>query len=119
MATKSFFRGWVKALRSGKFKQAKFALYDKDEKAYCCLGVACLLRAREEKKKTGKQAGLRKYQMSVKDASEGEGCQTPKADIEYAGTWLLPFNDQTILSRMNDDGKPFWLIADYIESKYL
>lgn len=30
---------WVKALRSGKYKQAKEVLSDR--KGYCCLGVAC------------------------------------------------------------------------------
>lgn len=43
---------WVKALRSGKYKQAKAALYQpkgKDtsegfsNRGYCCLGVACAI----------------------------------------------------------------------------
>lgn len=32
---------WVAALRSGKYKQGKDFLYNKDEDTYCCLGVAC------------------------------------------------------------------------------
>ena len=30
---------WLKALRSGKYKQGKGALYDPKTKAFCCLGV--------------------------------------------------------------------------------
>lgn len=30
---------WVKALRSGKYKQGYNQLYDHDDKSYCCLGV--------------------------------------------------------------------------------
>lgn len=33
------FMKWIKALRSGKFKQGKGAL--QTEQGYCCLGVAC------------------------------------------------------------------------------
>lgn len=30
---------WVKALRSGKYKQGRGRLYDPDTKSFCCLGV--------------------------------------------------------------------------------
>jgi hypothetical protein len=36
-----FAKEWVKALRSGKYKQAKNVLYEADRNAFCCLGVAC------------------------------------------------------------------------------
>jgi hypothetical protein len=39
---------WVKALRSGKYKQGKNAL--KAEGAYCCLGVLCDLHRKTTKK---------------------------------------------------------------------
>lgn len=32
---------WLKALRSGKYKQAKFSLHSKHHDGYCCLGVLC------------------------------------------------------------------------------
>ena len=32
---------WVKALRSGGFKQTTDTLYKEREDAYCCLGVLC------------------------------------------------------------------------------
>lgn len=34
-------KAWVKALRSGEYKQAKGRLKEGD--AYCCLGVACIV----------------------------------------------------------------------------
>lgn len=39
--TKKFKRDWVKALRSGKYKQGQRTLL-RDNK-YCCLGVACVV----------------------------------------------------------------------------
>lgn len=34
---------WVRALRSGKYKQTQNQLADNEEGAFCCLGVACEL----------------------------------------------------------------------------
>lgn len=34
-------RRWAKALRSGRFKQGSFNLYNPNDNTYCCLGVAC------------------------------------------------------------------------------
>lgn len=30
---------WLTALRSGKYKQGRFSLYNKKDKDFCCLGV--------------------------------------------------------------------------------
>lgn len=30
---------WLKALRSGKYKQGRYAVYNPKEKSFCCLGV--------------------------------------------------------------------------------
>lgn len=40
---KAFKAKWLKALRSGEYKQAKSALKEKSEDGFkhCCLGVAC------------------------------------------------------------------------------
>lgn len=35
---------WVKALRSGKFKQGQQAMYDRDNNTLCCLGVLCVVQ---------------------------------------------------------------------------
>jgi len=39
-----FLAKWVKALRSGKYKQAPNYLYNPDMDGYCCLGVACSVK---------------------------------------------------------------------------
>ena len=38
---KAFKKKWLKALRSGEYKQGMGELYDAMEDTYCCLGVAC------------------------------------------------------------------------------
>src|SRR5688572_17403992 len=35
---------WVKALRSGEFKQGEGKLHDSDNDTYCCLGVLCKIQ---------------------------------------------------------------------------
>lgn len=39
---------WVKALRSGKYKQGRGQLYNPKTKRYCCLGVLCRLGGRDD-----------------------------------------------------------------------
>jgi hypothetical protein len=46
---------WVKALRSGEYKQAKHSLYDGHK--YCCLGVLCKIQGLEPKR-TGEEYGF-------------------------------------------------------------
>lgn len=41
---KAFKAKWVKALRSGKYKQGKGQLFQKEDNQYCCLGVACVIQ---------------------------------------------------------------------------
>jgi hypothetical protein len=36
---KYYAQKWIKALRSGKYKQGKFKLYNMHHNTYCCLGV--------------------------------------------------------------------------------
>jgi len=38
---KEFAENWIKALRSGKYKQGDGYLFHKETNSYCCLGVAC------------------------------------------------------------------------------
>lgn len=108
MASKKFLRAWVKALRSGKYKQARIALMVPKSKGvdytgYCCLGVACSVQARI----TGKPA--------KRFTSSGRGLRYEA----LAGEWLLPEGDQWELAHRNDDHTSFSDIADYIEKKYI
>lgn len=38
---KSIADKWVKALRSGDYKQGTYRLHNKKDNTYCCLGVLC------------------------------------------------------------------------------
>ena len=113
---KDIMKRWVKALRSGEFKQGGGALY-KDGN-YCCLGVLCRLHARENNKR-----------FSGEDVSVDKGAKKylGKADfpqgivVKWAGLFLRDPRDSigNKLSVYNDDREcTFGEIADIIESDY-
>jgi hypothetical protein len=85
---------WVKALRSGEYKQGEDLLYRSETDSYCCLGVLC------------KVAGKDLYAENIPPQGYGYG-------------WLdtiLP-TGVGIFTEMNDiQGKSFNEIADYIEA---
>lgn len=78
---------WVKALRSGKYKQGKYKLHNKSDDTFCCLGVAVNLKL----------------------------CGKTTKPEEFISRNFLNDKSQQILSAMNDSGKSFKTIADYIE----
>lgn len=90
---------WIEALRSGKYEQTTKVL--KDKKGYCCLGV------------------LREL-IDPGSEDEDENAQALSEDMcEIAGLaryTYKPGNVQHIVSEMNDNGKNFLQIADYIEA---
>lgn len=101
---------WLKALRSGKFKQANGAMREEDPDGYkgyahCCLGVLEQIRCDE----TGKKF------------RENDSLLAP-VTMKWAGLTtddpILAPRKQTYAAEMNDDGKSFKFIADRIE-KYL
>jgi hypothetical protein len=91
---------WVRALRSGKYKQCKARLRTIEpngDKSFCCLGVL----ADVSKKPIETNAGLIFDTMSLKDVT---------------GVSI----NQQVLTQMNDrDDITFPEIADYIESTYI
>jgi hypothetical protein len=118
---------WVKALRSGKYKQGQSYLKkfnDKGEPRHCCLGVLCELYNDTMKKNRKKTLST---QISSKTSTEpnyvtfnGSDCSLPIevrrwADIKDG---LGLFNAETeteCLADLNDRGKKFKTIADIIE----
>jgi hypothetical protein len=87
---------WTAALRSGKYQQGSGALRCIDDR-FCVLGVlADLLGAQwEPSPQTGIEAGFYVY---------GDGAV------------VMPIaRDLWVLSGMNDEGKSFGALADYIE----
>lgn len=91
---------WIAALRSGDYKQGHQVLYRGGEHdTYCCLGVACVV------------AGVAASQIS--------GCSFINTDTDAVPSQLKGLTRTNtlpgVLSEMNDDGKPFREIANWIE----
>ena len=93
---KEFAEKWVSALRSGEYKQSKS--YLKSDFGYCCLGVGCKLKGHEDFELFGKPY------PSVKMLSEV---------FQYSEHYQL--NMYAYLASLNDSGKSFEEIADWIE----
>lgn len=87
---------WLAALRSGDYKQCSRTLYDDIEHSYCCLGV----------------------NLKVQGYKETPDKQTLFSDSPH-GDWkdavLVDRAAVDVLARMNDSGKSFAEIADWIE----
>lgn len=91
-------REWIAALRSGKYKQAKGTL--RRDGGFCCLGVLCDVMG---------------AQWVDEDAIVNGELQNVYLSNNAADTAELKDGEQEKLWTMNDDGKPFSEIADYIE----
>jgi hypothetical protein len=111
-------RLWIKALRSGKYKQgAGFLRQSADGGngyAYCCLGVLCEIYS----KQTGSDGAWNdRVFRTTKGSSSGA---LPEAVQEWAGIDVPdPLLGRTLMaSTLNDKGKSFTFIAGRIE-KYL
>jgi hypothetical protein len=100
---------WLAALRSGDYRQAKTALRT-DENEFCCLGVLCDV--------------FDQKQWSRDEESFGDwSFRTPEA-YDYPDAWThratgLISEQGRYLAEMNDAGKSFADIADWIETYVL
>jgi hypothetical protein len=118
---------WVKALRSGKYKQGKGYLKQftsKNEPRHCCLGVLCELYD-QQMKKNHKKTLHGEYMISIADVefirfNKHDG-GLPRAVREWADITnpLAEFEiddaRSECLADLNDNGKKFSTIADIIE----
>lgn len=103
---------WLKALRSGKYKQTRSDL--KNSEGFCCLGVLCDLAA--------KDGGNMQWEIDSDrhhlKFNDGEyGAMPPEEILNYIG--LCEFNTAGDLAVMNDKGKSFKQIANHIEKKII
>jgi hypothetical protein len=107
---------WIKALRSGELKQGKVWLRSIDDLddnyQFCCLGVLCELYRRDQRK--GRWINKSLFRARKSDESSAV---LPKAVQVWAGLNESDpkLNRQTHASTMNDNGKSFNYIANYIE----
>ncbi|MEK6860550.1 MAG: hypothetical protein AABY07_01135 [Nanoarchaeota archaeon] len=96
---------WIEALESGKYQQATGAL--KVDDGYCCLGVLCDLHRKQMKKKgwnNGRYLGDCYY---LPDAVRN-WAGLVKNNLKVCGSQLIA---------LNDNGKSFLEIANFIRSK--
>lgn len=98
---KEFKKKWVKALRSGKYKQGQGYL-KVNEDSYCCLGVAVVINKRHI------QSNFYHY------INGAHASAVPKMLVGNPCENIIVSK----LSKMNDDGRSFKYIASYIE-RYL
>ena len=79
---------WLKALRSGKYKQGKQTLRTKDGE-YCCLGVLCDLYAKSVEGKSKKAKWFKTsygiWQFNPGRRAEKNEAVLPPAVIKWAG----------------------------------
>lgn len=124
---------WVKALRSGKFKQGTGTLKQfnsKGQAEHCCLGVLCELYNSEMKKNKKKMLSEKIYD------NDGDffgycrfgssKCDLPKEVMNWSGmkdkigrfTTDNSIPSQYTLADLNDLGKKFKTIASIIEKNW-
>ena len=108
---KEFAEKWLKALRSGDYKQDTCALYKEKTNGYCCLGVACRIEypIRYLRKNTGGYAGV------IEKSLNQLKFDLKKIPKELKGN-LITNRLVDRLTTMNDDEcESFDQIADWIE----
>lgn len=110
-------RKWVKALRSGEYKQSIGGLQDK--KGYCCLGVACDVFIPKKKHKRDEKGFLMGGMPSGQKHS-------PKWLLEISNIvgnqigWSLVFlNDGVSINNMKKVKYTFDEIADILELLFI
>ena len=111
-------RKWIKALRSGEFKQTKGILHDID--GFCCLGVACKVLIPEHKQKMRIENG-KKYLAGAIPSHERQP-NAPKwltrISPYFLNNYFLNGNLRS-LTALNDDAKfTFPQIADAVEKMF-
>lgn len=129
---KKIMQKWVKALRSNKYKQGKHAL--NCDNRFCCLGVLCDLYQKDAKAKKKKMLDVY-IGMSDGDTDlyyyDNEEERLPDRVKDWAGLFS-PIGDISevpnieksrykayeSLAMMNDMGKKFSTIANFIEKNY-
>ena len=118
---------WVKALRSGKFKQGRNALKykTKDSTRHCCLGVLCELYQKKHKRKLPTSTSTDRFNMEIPRGAKFTtfadcGIDLPEKVMKWAGMKSeVGFVRSTgeCLASMNDERMRFNKIAEVIEKK--
>lgn len=105
---------WTEALRSGRYNQATSVLFQQNDKSHCCLGVLADVHLRELGHTVDSMTDGEYMDLMLKQ-SYGELGFVLSEDFRYFTGITL--HEQVELTDMNDEGKSFAEIADYIEEK--
>jgi hypothetical protein len=94
---------WVRALRSGVYEQGEAVLYSVEKHLFCCLGVLCVV------------AGAEPEQIAGESFHDPDWLEAVGAD---RAEQIKPTSESHFwrLAHMNDEGKSFAVLADYIEA---
>lgn len=111
---------WVKALRSGKYRQGRGVLRTGND-SYCCLGVLCDI-AGAEWKQEGLQSDLNGDYAAISSGHE-DYCCIPSPVVKATGMKTTTgsydsLTDKPSLMKLNDEGSSFAQIADVIEKTW-
>jgi hypothetical protein len=114
---------WIEALRSGKYIQGQGALRSVDEDEYCCLGVLCeyLPNVRWENGDDSNYTAVLFNELG--DVTRSTLFLPGTLNVDLGLNILIredgdSYTIYSMLMYMNDEGKNFNEIADYIE-RYL
>lgn len=131
---KNVMKKWVKALRSGKYKQGQGLLkqttaFTNDKTYHCCLGVLCEIYNNDMRKSKKKTLSEQRYNGIHKFNKQPE-C-LPKTVQKWAGLFskvgdfrnvdrrdITSYGDFASLADMNDLGCSFKKIAKTIEKQW-
>lgn len=104
---------WLRALRSGRYKQGKDYLHKNNK--FCCLGVLCDLYAKEKKvkwrKKVFGECSIDYSTLYLPDTVQ------KWAGLEDGNPEIETDESVTSLSVLNDNKTPFREIANIIEKQ--
>lgn len=103
---------WLAALRSGEYNQGKGALYDPITEGYCCLGVLEHVCDGNVEMYTGGPKA-KAMAMPTEEWYEANGV----AGLEDKQHDVFGTTTEWHLAHMNDQGKSFAEIADFIEKE--
>lgn len=103
---------WVKALRSGKYKQTRSKLKSTNGR-FCCLGVLCDIYAKENGLRCSRHNDVA---MGIFDSLELLPDEIKDwADVDNDPILYLKEGTKTLTCLNDEDGKSFKEIADLIE----
>lgn len=107
---KRYLRSWLKALRSGEYRQGKGALYSPTKAQFCCLGVLqhVVMRGKVEHDENGFRA------LPTEEWGRRFGIECRITAYGSLNPYLPTLRDNA--ANLNDDGTSFKKLADAIEA---